>query len=385
MTLKFAFILWREYKLSVAEIFAVFLEWKTVFFDREFLVLEWISKAKILEKADTLGWTIKIIELWKFDILEDAKNYEWKFRYWISVFWKWWKLKELLNKTKKELKKSEISSRFVNNDFKNLSSAQIIGEKLLEKQSDYNYISYQDVEVIGKTIWIQNINSYSKRDFSKERDMQTGMLPPKLAQMMLNIGKPYSIQFGEITDQRSIFDPFVWLWTILIEASLMWFKELYGSDLNEKMIEYSKKNLNWKWSFEKLNAKFINESKFLDKTGLIVTEWYLWEIMTKKNISPERIEKQRESLKSLYEPFFANLQKAKFSWNIVISFPFWELNWRYTYLEEIYEILSKYCEILPLFPTFFENLATKMWSLLYKRENQLVGREIFKLKVKTNF
>jgi hypothetical protein len=54
-------------------------------------------------------------------------------------------------------------------------------------------------------------------------------------------------------------------------------------------------------------------------------------------------------------------------------------------LEEIYEILSKYCEILPLFPTFFENLATKMWSLLYKRENQLVGREIFKLKVKTNF
>jgi tRNA G10 N-methylase Trm11 len=80
---------------------------------------------------------------------------------------------------------------------------------LLEKQSDYNYISYQDVEVIGKTIWIQNINSYSKRDFSKERDMQTGMLPPKLAQMMLNIGKPYSIQFGEITDQRSIFDPFV--------------------------------------------------------------------------------------------------------------------------------------------------------------------------------
>jgi hypothetical protein len=35
--------------------------------------------------------------------------------------------------------------------------------------------------------------------------------------------------------------------------------------------------------------------------------------MTKKNISPERIEKQRESLKSLYEPFFANLQKAKFS------------------------------------------------------------------------
>jgi hypothetical protein len=35
--------------------------------------------------------------------------------------------------------------------------------------------------------------------------------------------------------------------------------------------------------------------------------------MTKKNISLDRIQKQRESLKSLYEAFFANLQKAKFS------------------------------------------------------------------------
>ncbi|MDR0772144.1 MAG: hypothetical protein LBF15_03770 [Candidatus Peribacteria bacterium] len=42
--------------------------------------------------------------------------------------------------TKKELKKASVSSRFINKDFKNLSSAQIIGEKLIKSESDYNYI-----------------------------------------------------------------------------------------------------------------------------------------------------------------------------------------------------------------------------------------------------
>jgi tRNA G10 N-methylase Trm11 len=215
--------------------------------------------------------------------------------------------------------------------------------------------------------------------------------------MMINIGakdlENPTVPFHQ--GEKSIFDPFVWLWTILIEADLMWFKNLYWSDLNEKMVEFSRKNLEkskippllskgWegKTSIEKLNAKFINESTFLNKSDLIVTEWYLWEIMTQKNISIDRINKQKESLLSIYKPFFTNLQKSKFNWNIVISFPFWELNWKYAYFDDIYEILSEFCEIQNLFPNNFENLSTKAWSLLYKREKQLVGREIFKLKVR---
>jgi len=34
---------------------------------------------------------------------------------------------------------------------------------------------------------VQDIENYSKRDYGKTRDMEVGMLPPKLAQMMLNI------------------------------------------------------------------------------------------------------------------------------------------------------------------------------------------------------
>ena len=213
--------------------------------------------------------------------------------------------------------------------------------------------------------------------------MQTWMLPPKLCQMMINI-----------SSGKTVYDPFVWLGTVLIESILMWNKKVYWSDLNQVMVEHSRNNI-FKFAqenniiledveFIKLNAKFINESSVLLEKNIdaIVTEWYLWEIMTQKNISIDRIDKQKESLISIYEKFFENLKKIKYEWNIVICFPFWEISWKYIYFEEIYKTLSILCDIQPLFPTSFENITTKAWSLLYKREKQLVWREIFKLKIK---
>lgn len=378
------FALWREYKLSIAEIFAVFSEGKAVFYDKDVLIIENINEKSVLEKADFLWWTIKIFKVIDNDIIDDALNIEWKFKYGVSTFWDKKNLKEILNSTKKILKENWLSSRFINKDFKNLSSAQIIWEKLVKNGTDYSFVFDGDKKYTWKTIWVQDIDSYSKRDYSKDRDMQTGMLPPKLCQMMINI-----------SSWKTIYDPFVWLGTVLIESILMWNKKVYWSDLNQSMVEHSRNNI-FKFAqennviledveFIKLNAKFINESSILLEKNIdaIVTEWYLWEIMTQKNISIERIDKQKESLISIYEKFFENLKKIKYEWNIVICFPFWEISWKYIYFEEIYKTLSILCDIQPLFPTSFENITTKVWSLLYKREKQLVWREIFKLKIKT--
>jgi hypothetical protein len=52
------------------------------------------------------------------------------------------------------------------------------------------------------------------------------------------------------------------------------------------------------------------------------------------------------------------------------------------YFEEIYDIITKYCEVEKLLPENIEFLETKSGSLLYKRDSQLVGREIFCLKLK---
>lgn len=378
------FALWREYKLSIAEIFTVFPEGKAVFYSKDVLIIENLNENLILEKANFLWWTIKIFKIIDNEIIDDALNIEWKFKYGISNFWDKKNLKEILNSTKKILKENWVSSRFINKDFKNLSSAQIIWEKLVKNGTDYSFVFDGDKKYTWKTIWVQDIDSYSKRDYSKDRDMQTGMLPPKLCQMMINI-----------SSWKTIYDPFVWLGTVLIESILMWNKKVYWSDLNQSMVEHSRNNI-FKFAqenniiledveFIKLNAKFINESSVLLEKNIdaIVTEWYLWEIMTQKNISIDRIDKQKESLISIYEKFFENLKKIKYEWNIVICFPFWEISWKYIYFEEIYKTLSILCDMQPLFPTSFENITTKVWSLLYKREKQLVWREIFKLKIKT--
>ena len=201
------------------------------------------------------------------------------------------------------------------------------------------------------------------------------MLPPKLSQIMINLSL-----------WKIIYDPFVWLWTILIESIIAWNDEVYWSDLNEKMVENTINNLKKyskvKSEIIKLNAKYIDESDFLKKSDVIVTEWYLWEIMTKNNISIERIEKQKQSLIKIYESFFSWLKKANFKWNIIISFPYWEIKWKYLYFKNIYDIINVYCSIQKLFPIDFSISETISWSLLYKRDKQLVWREIFKLKIK---
>jgi len=306
------FQLGREYKLSIAEILAVFPKWKNVYLSKDFLILENIKNKDALNNANKLWWTIKIVEIfnsttnnnWISNITDIALESEWKFKYWLSIFWHKKNLREILIKQKKELKWNNISSRFINKDFKNLSSAQIIAEKLINKTTDFNYIYTNNNVYFWRSIWIQDINAYSKRDYSKDRDMQTGMLPPKLCQMMINL-----------SGWNIIYDPFVWLWTVLIEALLIWAKEVYGSDISDKMVEVSSSNLkNFKKSsnidtvfqIEKLNSKFIEESGILrdKKIDSIVTEWYLWEIMTRKNISIDRIDKQKKSLLELYERFF---------------------------------------------------------------------------------
>ena len=382
--MQIGFQLWREYKLSVAEILAVFPMWKTVFLSNDFLIIKGVEKENIIKKADKLWWTIKIVEIINYDdILKDWLDNEWKFKYWISIFWEKRNLKKILLEQKKIFKAKWVSSRFINKDFKNLSSAQILWEKLLKSWWDYSIIYTNDNQFVWKTIWVQDIDNYSKRDWQKDRDMQIWMLPPKLCQIMINLSW-----------WKNIYDPFVWLWTVLIESILMWNKNVYGSDLNTKMVENTINNINDfiktnnlnldDLKIIKLNSKFINESKILleKKVDSIVSEWYLWEVMTQKNINIERINKQKISLLELYNKFFEWLKDIKYKWNLVICFPFWEIKWKKIFFEEIYNILNKYCIIENLFPNNYIITTTSSWSLLYKRTKQLVWREIFKLKIK---
>ena len=394
----FAFELWREFKLSIAEIFAVFPRWNTVFCDKKILIIDGVSKDEILNNAQNIGWSIKIMEVQKVaDTLSDDRKemeldieqilsenlgldgFEWKFHYAINIFGRSPLLhKEMLKISKKVIKEHSLNPRFINQDFKNISSVAIIKEALIKKWTEFNIIYSDNTAYFWNTIFVQNIYAYSNRDYGKDRDMNIGMLPPKLAQMMLNLA------WWEV-----IYDPFVGLGTVLIESIHMGNKKVFGSDLNERMVTTSNANLDklkQGFDFEKKiifqNAKYIHEIKFSGEVDSIVTEGYLGEIMTKSNINIERIQKQRDKLNDLYEWFFLGLKRLEFKWNIVISFPFWEITWKYFYFEEIYDKINKYCIVNKLLPENIEFQETKSGSLLYKRDVQLVGREIFCLKLK---
>lgn len=386
----FAFELGREFKLSIAELLSVFSTGNTIFCDKNICILGNISKEMILSQAKRLGWSIKIMEVWEYftdyeDILQTAlplAQHEWKFTYALNHYGKQENLKNLLKLSKTVIKSHNLNPRFVNTDFKNVSSVVIVKEGLVKKWCDFNFIVGDGVIYFGSSIFVQDIYGYSNRDYGKDRDMNIGMLPPKLAQMMLNIA---------IKDQKvqHIYDPFVGLGTVLIEAGFMGYTQLSGSDLNPRMVETSKENLK-KWKFPSSpntniflqNAKYIHEVSALKNIDIITTEWYLWEVMTKNNINLERIQKQTEKLADLYEWFFDGLKKAGFSWTLCISFPFWEIKGKYVYFNEIYDILEKYCRVLPLLPSDYIFTPSKSGSLLYKRDAQLVGREIFCLQIK---
>jgi len=69
------------------------------------------------------------------------------------------------------------------------------------------------------------------------------MLPPKLAQMMINISTSEFVQLKNSTP--TIYDPFCGLGTILIESILMQNNVVYGSDISAENIEKTKENLNY--------------------------------------------------------------------------------------------------------------------------------------------
>ncbi|MBQ3292756.1 DNA adenine methylase [Candidatus Saccharibacteria bacterium] len=101
-------------------------------------------------------------------------------------------------------------------------------------------------------IGIQDIDAYSKRDQARPaRDAKVGMLPPKLAQILINL-------CGPLPKDSCILDPFCGTGVVLQEALLMGY-HAYGTDINERMVDYSEKNLKWLEKLEKRTSEGISE------------------------------------------------------------------------------------------------------------------------------
>ena len=140
-------------------------------------------------------------------------------------------------KLKKILVRHGRSVRVVENKEATLSTATSLHNGLGGKNPRKIELIKVDDEWY-KVIGVQDIDAYARRDQARPaRDARVGMLPPKLAQILINL-------CGTLEPGATVLDPFCGTGVVLQEALLMGYRA-YGTDINEKMVEYSIRNLKW--------------------------------------------------------------------------------------------------------------------------------------------
>jgi tRNA G10 N-methylase Trm11 len=139
---------------------------------------------------------------------------------------------------KTRLKESGINPRWVDSRERQLSSVVVETNKLASRGVELVLISCKNDIASGRTIAVQPFRELSFRDYGRPaRDDRSGMLPPKLAQVMLNLS-------GAAPDS-AVLDPFCGSGTILTEAMLRGFKNLSGADISSKAVTDTKANSLW--------------------------------------------------------------------------------------------------------------------------------------------
>ncbi|MFA5359895.1 MAG: DNA methyltransferase [Patescibacteria group bacterium] len=391
--MKYFFILGTNPTLSLAELTAVFNNGRFSLIQKNIAILETDEEimANIIKK---IGGTIKFgliyNELASFNtknILQAAaaftvpEKHESKFNFGISYYGKIKiNLKVLGMEFKKLLKQSDINSRWVISREPTLSSVVVEQNKLVtDKGVEIVMIEFNKKLLLGKTIAVQPFKELSFRDYGRPaRDDRSGMLPPKLAQIMINLSS------AKLED--TILDPFCGSGTILTEAILMNYQNLIGTDISHKAISDTKKNIDWiieNWKLKignlqlhQLDAQNLTQKLKPNSINAIVTEPYL---------GPQRggfeINKIVKELEQLYSKSLIEFKKIlKPNGKIVMIWPSFSVKPKSIFLNPS---ISGYKIINPMPNDLQKNIFIKLTArntMVYGREDQKVWREIMILQ-----
>ncbi len=405
--MKYFFILGSNPTLSVAELlsfFPEFLSYKLL--SEEVLIMEFSKEIDEKKVIKELGSVIKIgtilsetkgrVEYDDLGHLFNTKKGQ-KYKFGISCYTKFKKInpKFLAMEIKKQLKKEDVSIRWVDSKEKTLSSVVVEQNKLTSGGIEVVLIEDAKKILICKTVAVQDFKSLSFRDYNRPaRDDKSGMLPPKLAQIMINLAKdgirsPSLVPLAG-NDKVVLLDPFCGSGTVLTESLLMGFKDIVGTDISEKAVADSRKNVEWtleKFSQQIQNAQYevehvsvLDLSEKIEKNSIdiIVTEPYL---------GPQRgdidFDKIKKELEELYSGAIKEFDKVlKIGGRVVMLFPVFRIkgqSW------QIGPNLNSF-KIVDIIPTKLKVKRiikqTGRNTIVYGRENQRVWREIVVLERK---
>lgn len=277
---------------------------------------------------------------------------------------------------KQKLKHSSTSMRLIPSSDLALSTATSHHNKLglSSNKIEIMIIASNDGKIIvAESTGAQNITAYANRDQKRpRRDAFVGMLPPKLAQIMINLVAVKN------PDGKVLLDPFCGTGTLLQEALLLGYNA-YGTDLSEKMISFSNDNLKWLGeithrSFKvKLSAGDATTFRWQPPIDAVVSEAYLGQPFSAPP-SPVKLAEVVGNCDHIISEFLINLRdQIQPGTPICIAVPAWRgKNGEITHLP-IIETAGK----LGYKPYEFQHVSKN--DMVYYRENQVVAREILVL------
>ena len=321
---------------------------------------------------------------------------------------------------KSSLKKSGTGLRLIPNDQPALSTATAHNNKLGGSPHKVELLLVKTTDrrlIIAESRGVQNITAYTRRDRHRpKRDTFVGMLPPKLAQIMLNLAlgagslahhrahdnsatgwipavssksnasgnairktidlseRPDSNPLTEVGRRHPlILDPFCGTGTVLQEALLTGY-DIVGTDLSQKMVDYTTENLSWLQSTFTAPGNVIDihqadatTHRWPNSTHLaaVVCETYLGQPFSAPP-APQKLAEVVGNCNHIITGFLTNIRpQLAPNTPLCIAVPAWyDASSRATHLPLIKNLQRLgYCQL-------------NRTPLIYRRPDQIVAREL---------
>lgn len=270
------------------------------------------------------------------------------------------------------LQNNGVNSRYVEGSRNGLSASVLLHKK---KVVEVYLLSTNDGAYLGQTIAVQDIDDWTHKDRNKPYfDSKKGMLPPKVALMMINI----AIGDNPVQENRKniLLDPFCGTGTVIIEG-LLTNLDVIGTDLDEEAVAGTKRNLLWLkeyYPFTHEYTVFTSDASKIplqkDKIQYIVTEPFLG----KPNPNPAKLPFIFKGLEKLYLGAFkhwTNLLADGAS--IVIIFPTVTIT-----TEKSREINYSLDLLIDKLASFGYTTLSK--PVVYSRPQAVVQRQIYRFR-----
>ena len=283
------------------------------------------------------------------------------------------------------------SVRLAPNNETELSTAQVIHNNLVGPNgAELLIIAGANKTYLAKTISVQDIASYTLRDRGRpKRDARVGMLPPKLAQIIINLAagtaEPHAyVQDNTALSRPQVLDPFCGTGVILQEALLTGFR-CSGTDLEPRMAAYSRENIDWLLKTCHLPAPMpeiavgdATSCSWQQTIDFVACETYLGRPFTSPP-SREILEKTVREVDTIIRKFLRNIHPQLSSGTrLCVAVPAWSLDGQYQRSTDKFRHLPTLDQLTELGYNQVRYIHAPQ-NLIYHRDGQVVGRELVTL------